>query len=788
MFRSFTKRMTRRNRRASKHKSNIIPSRLALESLESRLAPATFTVTTRSDAPFHLGLSLRDAIHAANNDPQSLIQFAPGLNGTITLQQGDLDVRTSVKIDANVNGNNIAVSGRGQSRIFNISASPSTPSHVTLVGFTTKDGRVTGNGGCIYLDDAASSLVLNDMVVTLCKAVGGSGGGVFNEGLTTSYSSTIENNQADVDGGGIWSGKNLSLYSSLVTDNRARDGGGLYLARTGTTLTLWNETDVRFNFATRDGGGAYARFNIDVQQSSVHNNTATDDGGGLYSEDGNVFLRDGHVDLNVAINGDGGGIWLDYILTATEFCTEDNGDGRGGEVCSPSTINENYTNGSGGGVFANAGVVRIWNGSEVNENTSNASGVGRSGGGIWAYYDVFLDDGAQVNDNSSASDGGGIFSFAGNVEVDESEVLGNTALDNGGGIYAYGNILLDGATVGTLSSPNSAGLDGGGLYTSNGSFYIQEGSLVEGNFAGGDGGGAWGSVHGVVEDSTVRGNVANNEGGGIFMENFESLWIRLSLIEANEAGNNGGGVHIFGAESFTILDSTFRANVASQLGGGYSSNQIENTAITGSTFEANVAASGRGGGIHACDGNLYIVNSTFGGTYENGVLVAPQYAQQQGGAIYLLEILATLNHVTFNDNLSLGGPKAGSAIFVDASSDAYLHNTLVNDTNEISSAIATELLSKGNGGEFWTMGHNLVHDFSYINVNNFSADIGDIALGQQDLGPLQNNGGPTETYALINTPGANQAIDNGDDSGPIVDQRGFPRPIDKSDIGSFELP
>ena len=330
------------------HRRKDLPSRLSLESLESRLAPATFVVTTRSDAPFHLGLSLRDAINAANSSPSSIIKFAPGLNGTLALQQGDLDIKTSMKIDANANGNSISVSGRGLSRVFNISTAPSTPSHVTLVGFTVKDGRQNGNGGCIFVDDPASSLVLNDMVITLCKAVGGSGGGIYNEGLTTFYSSNVENNTADLDGGGAWSGRNMSLYGTLVTDNRARDGGGLYQIRTGTTLTIWNQSDVRFNFANRDGGGAYARFNVDVKESSVHNNTALSDGGGIFSDDGNVTLNDAEVNLNTAIGGNGGGIWADYLVTAK------NG----------SEVNENYTNGSGGGIFSNNGIVRIWSGSD----------------------------------------------------------------------------------------------------------------------------------------------------------------------------------------------------------------------------------------------------------------------------------------------------------------------------------------------------------------------------------------------------------------------------------------
>ncbi len=761
MFRAFRSRTTHR------HTHNLMRSRLALEPLECRLAPATCVVGTRSDAPFHTGLSLRDCINVANTDPQSQIKFAPGLNGTITLQQGDLDLKTSMTIDANANGNNIAVSGRGLSRVFNISTSPSTPSHVTFIGFTTKDGRVNGNGGCIYVDNPASSLVLDDMVVTLCKAIGGSGGGVFNEGLTTLYSSTLENNTADLDGGGAWSGRNLSLYNeSFVTDNRGRDGGGLYLARTGTTLTIWNDSVVKFNFATRDGGGAWARFNVDVKNcdnanNCINNNTATGSGGGIYSEDGNVTIRDAsQVTSNVAINGNGGGIWADYLVTVKDF----------------SAVLQNYTNGSGGGIFSDSGIVRLLNNSGVHNNTSNG---GASGGGIWAYYDVFVESLSNVIQNSSAGNGGGIYSAAGSVTIDRGEVDSNVALDNGGGIWAFGNVIVNEGRIGGIS--NSAGLDGGGIYTANGNFYVQGNSIIEGNTAGGDGGGIWGRVHGVVENSTVRDNIANDDGGGIFMQNFQSLWIDLSTFILNEAGDEGGGVYVENSESVTIIDSTFDQNVASINGGGLAARKIENIAITGSTFSSNRAASGRGGGIDARTGNLYIVNSTFGGTAAN-----PQSAAVAGGGIYVLDELTTINHTTFNDNISYGGPKTGSAIFSDTGSSVYLHNTMVNDTNEISSAIATELLSKGGGGAFFSMGHNLVHDQSFINVTDFDDDIGDIAFGVQALGPLANNGGPTDTYLPL---AGGQAIDGGDNSGPIVDQRGFPRSVTgPSDIGSVEVP
>ena len=60
------------------------------------------------------------------------------------------------------------------------------------------------------------------------------------------------------------------------------------------------------------------------------------------------------------------------------------------------------------------------------------------------------------------------------------------------------------------------------------------------------------------------------------------------------------------------------------------------------------------------------------------------------------------------------------------------------------------------------------------------------------LGPLQDNGGPTKTHALL--PGS-PAMDKGYSSGSVTDQRGFTRPVgianvkggDGSDIGAFEV-
>src|SRR5262249_53752946 len=60
---------------------------LRLEPLEDRVAPATLTVTTLSDAASHTGVSLRDAITSAHSG--DTIQFQPGLTGAIDLSTAE---------------------------------------------------------------------------------------------------------------------------------------------------------------------------------------------------------------------------------------------------------------------------------------------------------------------------------------------------------------------------------------------------------------------------------------------------------------------------------------------------------------------------------------------------------------------------------------------------------------------------------------------------------------------------------------------------------------------------
>ncbi|HWZ83252.1 MAG TPA: choice-of-anchor Q domain-containing protein [Terriglobales bacterium] len=246
-----------------------------------------------------------------------------------------------------------------------------------------------------------------------------------------------------------------------------------------------------------------------------------------------------------------------------------------------------------------------------------------------------------------------------------------------------------------------------------------------------------------------------------------------ALTIQNGVSSNGGGILNLGA--LTISNCTISGNsaVSSSAAAGGGLFNTGKVIITGSTFSGNNATSVKAyGGAILNGGRLSISNSTFSGNTESS-----SKAIGGGGAI-ANEGIAYINNSTFSGN---SGVPAGGAIFNDTG------------TATIQNSIFANSPSGGNcSGTMTSMGYNLSSDSSC----GFSA-AGDRNGTNPNLGPLQNNGGPTLTMAL---PSGSPAIDAGNPAGCKnergrllkTDQRGQPRP-DKEDtvgcdIGAYESP
>ena len=261
----------------------------------------------------------------------------------------------------------------------------------------------------------------------------------------------------------------------------------------------------------------------------------------------------------------------------------------------------------------------------------------------------------------------------------------------------------------------------------------------------------------------------------------------MTIADSMISDNSGPGVSNV-AGFLTVLDSTLSGNSAGQAldGGGIMSGPLFKTpagvTLINSTISGN-SASGFGGGIAGGYWGGTIVNSTISGNS----------AGSAGGGISSTGVQISNSTVSGNftadpDYGSGGGISANSVTVVNSTvsgNSAAICGGVCGGTVEIGNTILNANASGNIDGTVTSHGYNISSDDGGGHLNGPGDQINTDPL----LGPLQNNGGPTLTHALL--PGS-PAIDAGDPSftpPPFNDQRGCPfdRVFNgRIDIGSFE--
>jgi hypothetical protein len=383
--------------------------------------------------------------------------------------------------------------------------------------------------------------------------------------------------------------------------------------------------------------------------------------------------------------------------------------------------------------------------------------------------------------------------------VKDSRFEGNGSdgrLSHGGGIAGEGTngqiqqtIFEKNHSVGCLEGYQCYSPGGGAIYLHNSSFVVQDSTFISNTTRGGGGIYNWkGTVS--IDFSSFSGN--RGEIGSAIL-NRGSMEISNTTFTNNQ--NDGVGGAIYNRTSITITKSIFSGN-SSSWGGALYNGYIMN--VSNSTFIGN---SSRSSGAINNEHHLNIDGSTFCGNT----------AQENGGGIanipYIPGIppeLISISNSTFNYNYA--GIRGGG-IFNAGASMLITNNTLsgnaANDgggiyldipyfitTLTLKNTIIADSISGGDcigNGQIVDGGHNLDSDGSC----NLDPAKGSLPNTDPNLGPLQNNGGPTWTQALQ---WGSPAIDTGDNATcPPTDQRGVLRPLDGNwdrvavcDIGSFE--
>jgi hypothetical protein len=400
------------------------------------------------------------------------------------------------------------------------------------------------------------------------------------------------------------------------------------------------------------------------------------------------------------------------------------------------TMESLSSSGSGGAILAIGGSTVVIEDSRLRNNTAE------SVGGAVAALDndtrVVLEN-VEVVGNRAAGGGGIATAFGAQAEIDGAEIRRNEAtMGGGGGIWVVSGGSV--SVTGSLIAENVAEEDGGGIAAGSG-----------------DGPGAGGQV--MVRDSVVRDNRAGAYGGGISLIDDSHLELSGSTIAQNEAGLRGGGISVTILATANIRDSSVVGNTAID-GGGI---EIQGAAarLQGVTIAGNTATR-YGGGLHLQGGLVHAVNVTLSGNQ------APD-----GSAARLNNTSTlTLSFVTVADH------QGSAALSVDGSSTLRLKHTLLANP-------AVDECQLDTGATLAVQGVVLADDRS---CSDPSITI-DPAL-RSTLGPLQNNGGLTDTHALLpGSPALDITTDCTDwDSNPInVDQRGSGRPQNiQCDAGAYE--
>lgn len=533
-------------------------------------------------APGPVG-SLRAAISCAK--PGDIITFNPSLNGTISLNSGELVIAKNLTING-LGAAIIKIDAKLASRVFNVQAGT-----VVISGLTITQGKdTTGKGGAIT---NAGSLTLNNVFITNSIETVFTGGGIDSNGPSLTLNSvTIDNNQAP-SGAGIASINPLVITNSMITNNIVPAGGGVGggLASYGT-LTITGST---FMNNTAFGGGAmYLSASVkNISGTTIQNNTdkSTSLGGGAILTDANaqITLTNSTVSGNTTVAGSGGAFYVtagsgscsSLTVNSTVVSNNTAPSNSGGALyvtggCSATIANgsqfkSNSAGGHGGAVSVNNGSVLI----DTNSVLSNNSGD--HGGAIdITAGSVTIDGASTISNNNSSSVGGGVYlPAAGNLTVKGKSIIsGNVCNNTGGGISSAGSVLITGASQITGNS-----CDGGGGISSTGSLTVNGYSVISGNTAAFGGGGIDNGGTLIIDQSTIAGNKASTNGAGI--RNFSgTLTMTASTVSGNQAFRSGGGVYNYTATA-KITNSTISGNQAGT--GGYSGGGIQD-GDAGSTY------------------------------------------------------------------------------------------------------------------------------------------------------------------------------------------------------------
>ena len=319
-------------------------------------------------------------------------------------------------------------------------------------------------------------------------------------------------------------------------------------------------------------------------------------------------------------------------------------------------------------------------------------------------------------------------------------------------------ILLNGTQLPTIIDPQSLAITGLGssLLSISGNYESRVFEIDAGPVT--------------ISGLTITDGKSTTNGGGILVDPSGSpspnfLTIKSSIISGNTAANGGG---IVNHGNLTLENSTISGNKSSDAGGGIA-NYLYLT-VQSSTISGNSAGTHGGGVANPFETPTPTVAI-------NSSTLAYNYAGAYGGAI------ASASTVSVNDGTITGnttGPMGtGGGIGIGEGS-LGLRSTILAGNGVGSGGHGPDL--DGSAAAITSNGNNLIGITTLSGTTSPWQSTDQLGTSTPLLGPLQNNGGQTQTMALL--PGS-PAIGTGKASATGTDQRGYLFGT-SPDIGDFQ--
>lgn len=507
--------------------------------------------------------------------------------------------------------------------------------------------------------------------------------------------------------------------------------------------------------------------------AATFNVNTTADTFDIFPGNGICFDNSGRCSLRAAISEANAYPGADFIVVPAGIFTigiPESGGGGSFKITSPMTIQGSGASNtiirartSPGIPFSRVFKLSGDSGNSVTINSvtiRNGLPLSGSGGGIETSLPLTLNNCVVRNNELRSGDpvisGAGINAMGirrltlNNTIVTANKIVGSAAEEfNGAGIFSDGEVVL------FQSQVTNNRIDGTGASVNRGAGIALR---TSGNFT--------------ATGSQISGNISSSAtksyGAGLSISTSSQCAVNLTntVVTGNYSvggmSNWGGGIYMetlpFVVPIGGKIDATFDKVAVTNnavynpyaLGGGMfawasSGGEYITLTVKNSTFSNNYSA-GSAGGIYAGNwgtrpystGTFNFVNSTISG---NG-------AEQDGGGLYFQHgnlaapFAANMNFVTIANNAANGNNwgyvGGGGGVFVNSALNVNAQNTVIATNFVYGSGFAPDV-----SGQLNSQSYNHFGTTDGAAIINMSATD---STGNPVLGPLQNNGGPTQTH------------------------------------------